>query len=429
MSTRPAFRGLIWLLVLLLTWPAPLFAQPTPPSEGPPPPPPQTYTYTQEQLDQMLAPIALYPDTLLSQILMASTYPLEVVEADRWLKQNPGLTGDRLDQALNDKPWDVSVKSLCHYPQVLSMMDDKLQVTTDLGNAFLSQQAQVMDTIQKLRARAQTQGNLQTTEQQKVIVQDRDIIIEPAYPDVVYVPAYDPCWVYGPWWYPACSPLWFWYPGLVIGVGFFWWPRIFIGPIDFWCGFFWHRHSIFVNINKTVFINRIGVTRMHGGVETWTHDPFHRRGVVYRDNATARRFGQTGPPGAEARHAFRGFEPGGRGAQRIGPEQTRPQGVERPGVQPRPAPSGAATGSRTFAQPRGGFGSSTPAQPGGGSAFQGFGRSGIESHQQSERGHQSMGASSRGGGFGGGAPGHTGGFGASGGHGGGFGGGHGGGHR
>src|SRR5512136_1875145 len=179
MRSKPCIRALAWLLALLLMAPTGLGAQE--PAQGQGTGASQGYTYTQEQLDQLLAPIALYPDVLLSQILMASTYPLEVVEANRWLKQNPNLADNRLDEALKDKPWDVSVKSLCHFPQVLSMMDEKLQQTTDLGNAFLGQQDQVMDTIQKLRARAYDQGNLKSTEQQKVVVQDRDIIVEPAY--------------------------------------------------------------------------------------------------------------------------------------------------------------------------------------------------------------------------------------------------------
>ena len=417
MRSKTGVRALTWLLVFLLTAPAGIGAQQPAQEQGAGTA--QGYTYTQEQLDQLLAPIALYPDALLSQILMASTYPLEVVEANRWLKQDSNLTGDRLDEALKDKSWDVSVKSLCHFPQVLSMMDEKLQQTTDLGNAFLGQQDQVIDTIQKLRARAYDQGNLKSTEQQKVVVQDRDIIVEPAYPDVVYVPAYDPCWAYGPWWYPACSPLWFWYPGLVVGVGFFWGPRIFIGPIGLWSGFFWHRHSIFVNVNRTLFINRVGATRMHGGVETWQHDPIHRRGVAYHDNVTAQRFGRATVPGVEPRRAFRGFGPETRG-----PAQGRAGTIERQGAQPRGGPSGGITGGRGFEQPRGGPAGQVPAQPKGGGAFQGFGRGNIESQQQSERGRQSMGHGSRGGGGGGGAPRGVAAPGGGGGHAGGGGGGH-----
>src|SRR5512137_2941398 len=136
---------IIWFLALFLILPLSVTAQQTEDGYDQ-----QTQVYSQEELDRLLAPIALYPDALLSQILMASTYPLEIVEADRWLRQNPSLTGDRLDDALKDMPWDVSVKSLCHFPRVLAMMDERLQETTDLGNAFLGQQDQVMDTIQNL---------------------------------------------------------------------------------------------------------------------------------------------------------------------------------------------------------------------------------------------------------------------------------------
>jgi hypothetical protein len=396
MRSKMGIRPLIWLLILFLIAPTGLGAQGQGADTA------EKYIYTQEQLEKLLAPIALYPDVLLSQILMASTYPLEVVEASRWLKQNPNLADDRLDEALKDKPWDVSVKSLCHFPQVLSMMDEKLQQTTDLGDAFLGQQDQVMDTIQRLRAQAKAQGNLNSTEQQRVTAEDRDIIIEPAYPDVIYVPAYDPCWVYGPWWYPTCFPPWFWYPGFVAGRGFFWSPRIFVGPIGFWCGFSWRRHSIFINVNNTAFINRVGASRMHGGVEDWQHDQGHRRGVAYHDNVTAQRFGglPAGGPGVEARRPFRGFAP-----QEIGPVQVRPLtrsemrpesqsgGIERQGIQPREAPSG----SHGFELPRSGPTGLMPVRPRSGGPFEGFGRSGIESQQQSERGRQSLGIGPQGG--------------------------------
>ena len=147
MRSKTASPVTLWLLIVLLMAPIGLGAQQLVQKEEADTV--ESYIYTQEELDRLLAPIALYPDALLSQILMASTYPLEVVEANRWVKQNPNLTGDRLDEALKDKAWDVSVKSLCRFPQVLSMMDEKLQETGDLGNAFLGQEDQVMDTIQK----------------------------------------------------------------------------------------------------------------------------------------------------------------------------------------------------------------------------------------------------------------------------------------
>ena len=200
MKTKQIFiPTLIWLLILLMVTPPWVFAQDQP----------TTKKFRQEELDQMLAPIALYPDSLLAQILMGATYPLEVVQADRWAKANRNLKGDQLNDALDQKNWDPSVKALVPFPQVLSMMSERLEWTQKLGDAFLDQQDEVMDTVQKLRARAQAAGNLRDTEQQRVIVQERVIEIEPVQPEVVYVPVYDPTVIYGPWWYPAFPPFFF----------------------------------------------------------------------------------------------------------------------------------------------------------------------------------------------------------------------------
>ena len=404
MVTKLVTRVLIWLLVFTLTAPTGVISQNTEQvSESQ-----QNYTYSQEDLDRMLAPIALYPDLLLSQILMASTYPLEVVEADRWLRKNPNLTGDALDEALKDQPWDVSVKSLCHYPEILSTMSSNLSQTSALGDAFLDQQDQVMDTVQNLRQKAQAQGNLRSTEQQTVTSEGQDIVIEPARPEVIYVPVYDPCWVYGPWWYPACSPFWFWYPGLVAGT-FIFSPPIFIKHRHFWCGFHWRRHRIFVDIQRTLPFNRLRDTRMHGGRETWRHDPIHRRGVAYRNETVRQRFGRATMQGEEARRNFRGFAPpterqqlqqrrqetqrsqlqepkierlqprgpAGERFQSQRPEvqrqQTRVPEIQR--IQPRP---------EMIRPRRGGFGEMRSPD-----SFQGIGR-GPEVRQQSERGWGSM---------------------------------------
>ena len=175
------------------------------------------------QLDQLVAPIALYPDPLLAQVLMASTYPLEVVQADRWAKANKKLKDEKLKAALEKQDWDASVKELVSTPTVLAMMNDKLDWTQQLGDAVLAQQADVMDAIQRLRAKAQANGKLETTKQQKVTVkQERAgapiIEIEPASPDVVYVPYYDPAVVYGEWPYPDYPP--YYYPppaGYIVG--------------------------------------------------------------------------------------------------------------------------------------------------------------------------------------------------------------------
>jgi hypothetical protein len=180
-----------------------------------------------EQLDQLVAPIALYPDALLSEVLMASTYPLEVVQAERWVKANPGLKDDALKTAVDKEPWDGSVKSLIATPSVLEMMSTRLDWTQKLGDAVIAQQADVMDAIQRLRGKAQANNKLNSTKEQKVTVrqeQGRQVIaIEPTDPDTMYVPYYDPGVVYGDWPYPAYPPYYWPAPGYIaagiIGAG------------------------------------------------------------------------------------------------------------------------------------------------------------------------------------------------------------------
>jgi hypothetical protein len=280
--------------------------------------------FKQEELDQMLAAIALYPDALLSQILMASTYPLEVVQADRWTKQNKDLKGDALTAGLEKQPWDPSVKSLVNFPQTLSMMSEKLEWTQSLGDAFLAQQKDVMDAVQRLRKKAQEAGNLKSTKEQTVIVEKetQTIIIEPADPKVIYVPAYNPTVVYGVWVYPAYPP----YPVYVyppaytaaaftVGVawGYAW------GHCD------WHGGDVDVDIDRNTNINnnidrdkykndlknkgQIG----EGGRGKWQHDPSHRKGVSYRDQATQQKFNRGGSAQTvQSRDAYRGRAEQGR---------------------------------------------------------------------------------------------------------------------
>ncbi len=175
----------------------------------------------QDQLDALLAPIALYPDDLLAQVLMASTYPLEVVEAARFVQQNPALSGAALDDAVRTRRWDPSVQSLTAFPQVLAMMSDRLEWTQQLGDAVLANRQQVMDTVQALRTRAEATGTLQDTDQQHVYTSDQGIIIEPAQFDYVYVPVYDPLVAYGPWWVASYQPF-FWYPPAYFGYPVHW---------------------------------------------------------------------------------------------------------------------------------------------------------------------------------------------------------------
>lgn len=285
-------RSMIGLctLVLLLTGPGvagqPARAQ----SLGAPA---ATEPFRREELAQMLGPIALYPDKLLSQILMASTYPIEVIEADRWIRRHPELQGGALDRALLDKEWDASVKALCHFPGILALMSERIGATTDLGNAFLAQEAEVMDVIQELRARAYARGNLVTTSEQKVIVAQETIIIEPANPWVVYVPYYDPFYVYGPWWYPAYPP-YYWGPGEVrFGLGFriAFWPGIYFRfTFGNWCYIDWPRRYIHIHVHEWPrFVRHDHWVERSG---RWHHAPAHRRGVAYRDRGTAARYSQ-----------------------------------------------------------------------------------------------------------------------------------------
>lgn len=183
-------------------------------------------TFKTEELDQLLAPIALYPDELLTTVLMAATYPLEVVQAARWRKEpaNTKLSGEALTKALVSKDWDPSVKTLTQFPDVLQTMSDKLEWTQKLGDAFLAQQSDVMDRIQFLRKTADKAGSLKSNKQQKVTKQTNYIIIESTSPQTVYVPVYQPTVVYGTWWYPAYPP-YYWppvYPGASFVNGFFW---------------------------------------------------------------------------------------------------------------------------------------------------------------------------------------------------------------
>ena len=280
-------RGLAWMIIATLFMPPGIHAQNLEQLE-------QTDRFRKEELDQMLAPIALYPDSLIAQILMASTYPLEIVQAERWVEQNKILTGDALDDALKQKSWDPSVKSLCYFPDVLFAMSDKLDQTSKLGDAFLSQNDDVMATIQQLRRKAETRGTLKTTKEQKVIYEEGAIRIEPAVRHVVYVPVYDPLYVYGPWWHSAYPPYYWYYPHSVIITGGFitFGPHFFVGIDLFsWSWFDWHRHYIYVDVHKARRFHRYR-QRHDSGRYFWRHDPVHRRGVAYRNRRTSERFGQ-----------------------------------------------------------------------------------------------------------------------------------------
>ena len=252
------------------------------------------------QLDQLVAPIALYPDPLLAQVLMASTYPLEVVQADRFAKTNKALKGDKLTQALDKQDWDASVKQLVSTPTVLAMMSDQLDWTEKLGDAVLAQQTDLMDAIQRLRGQAQANGKLGTTKQQKVTVSqeaNKQVIeIEPASPEVVYVPYYNPSVVYGEWSYPDYPP--YYYPppaGYVVGgaiaTGLAWGAAFAIGH-EIWDNFDWDRGNINVNIDRNVNrnIDRNVNRNVDRNFQKWEHNSYHRRGVSYNSDAVKNKF-------------------------------------------------------------------------------------------------------------------------------------------
>jgi hypothetical protein len=281
-----AFRQLLVLLVSVSV----AFAQT--------PPPPRHAAATQAELDQMLAPIALYPDSLLSQIFMASTYPLEVVEAARWSKANPDLKGEEAVNAVGEKDWDASVKSLAAFPQVLAMMDQQLEWTARLGDVFIAQEPQVMETVQNLRQRAYDAGNLRSTEQARVVRQGDALAIEPASPQVVYVPYYDTRVAYGSWWWPAYPPVYWapWpgyyaYPGY--SAGYAWGPGIIVGAGFFFSTCNWRaRHVTVVNVTHVVGRPGVGSRPVRTGQPArWQHDPGHRRGVPYHIASVQQRFG------------------------------------------------------------------------------------------------------------------------------------------
>ena len=244
---------------------------------------------------------------------MAATYPLEVVEAARWAKANPKVTGKALEDAMAAQAWDPAVKSLTSVPQVLQQMNEKLDWTQKLGDAFLAQQGDVMDTVQMLRAKADAAGNLKTSEQQVVKTETQGsqtiYVVESPKPEVIYVPTYNPAVVYGTWWYPAppyymYPPAYVYPPGLAFATGVFVGAAIWGG-----CHWGWGGHgSVHVNINRYNSFNRTNLTN-----NNWNHNANHRRGVSYRDQNVANKFNRGGNAQAsKVREDFRGRADSGR---------------------------------------------------------------------------------------------------------------------
>jgi hypothetical protein len=406
-------RGVAFIAAAALVVPPPGFAQPPPPVAAQPPDAAASL-YSAEQLDALLAQIALYPDALLTQVLMASTYPLEIVTASRWLAQgnNKGLSGDALAQALQAQNWDPSVKSLVPFPQVLEMLNSNLDWTQQLGYAFANQQNDVWNSIQRLRAQAQAAGQLKTTEQQTVAVEQGAIVIQPANPQVVYVPSYNPAVVYGAWPYPAYPPVYYPPPpgyvvgsALMTGLAFAAGVAV-VGSLWGWCGPRWSGGygnwggSVNVNANR---YNNINVNR----------PPMPQGG--WRPPAAGGPGGRPGrPPNGPVGGAGR---PGQLPANAIGRGNVQvPGNLARPQPQPgRPGGSAGGNLQRPGAAPGGGPGQARPnvpqQRPGGGAARPGqqpggaFGgmSNGGNAGQFGQRGAQSRGFQQQQRGGGGGA--------------------------
>src|ERR1039457_4744198 len=352
---------LCMMLLLVFSAGAPLAAQD---QESSQPPAPPTQQFSPDQLNAMVAPIALYPDNLLSQVLVASTYPLEVVEAAQWLRQNGNLQGSQLVDAARQQNWDPSIQALVVFPDVLNRLNSDIRWTTDLGNAFLAQQADVMNAVQHLRAEARGNGKLNSNGQETVTTQTQGdqtaIQIQPADPQVVYVPTYNPEYVWGPPDYGYYPPLY--YPGVGFGFGFG--PGIYIGGFFGglgWGGWGWGPNwfgcSVFVNGN---FFNHYGFRGggYGGGRANWAFNPAHRMGVGYSNRAVANRFG--GNFAGRSSYANRGnFAAGSRFQTSQGSSAARSgqgSGFRSSGSQPsyRSSPSNGASSSFRSAPSYGG---------------------------------------------------------------------------
>ncbi|MEI9938580.1 MAG: DUF3300 domain-containing protein [Pseudomonadota bacterium] len=311
-TTRFRLKGGAWRGPLALAWvclavpayvlaqvPSPAAPPPAAPPPAAPPPADAAVKLPPEQLDSLVAPIALYPDPVLAQALAASTYPLEIIQLEQWQTKNPNLKDKALADAVAGQPWDPSIQSLAAIPELTKRLADDIQWTTDLGNAFLAQQSDVMDAVQRMRKKAQAKGALASNEQQKVetkIVETKEVIVVvPANPEVVYVPVYSPTVVYGPPVY-AYPPVYYppYTPGaafVTFGVGVMVGAAIWGGTC---CGCGWgHGHgnvtiNNFNNFNRNTNINHNGNVNRNGN---WQHNAEHRGGAPYSDRATANKYG------------------------------------------------------------------------------------------------------------------------------------------
>jgi len=387
------------LVASALALAAPAYAQ----TPAPAPSQAQDVKLKPEELEALTAQIALYPDALVAQILMASTYPLEVVEAARWSKANPNLKDKALEDALEKQSWDPSVKSLTAFPQVLAMMNEKLDMTQKLGDAFLADQKGVLDAIQRLRGKADQAGNLKSGKEQTVTKEQEGgttvIKIEPANPQTVYVPTYNPSTVYGPWPYPAYPPYYYPYPGYVPGAAFVTFAFGAAMGAALWGGCNWGGGSININTNRYNNFNRTNISNGN-----WQHKPEHRKGAGYRDQGSRDKFGGGQRAGVDSREQFRGrAEQGRQDISRGDADRFKgggDRGGDRGGLGDRGGPGGGDRGGLGGGD-RGGLGGGDRGggnfggQGGRGGGFGGAGGGGAQTRDFSSRG-----AASRGGGGG-----------------------------
>jgi hypothetical protein len=277
-------------------------------AQAPAPPPAQAQALAPQQLDNLVAPIALYPDPLLGQVLAATTYPVELVEAQQWLQANGSLHGQQLTDAARQQGWDASVAAMVAMPDVLTKLNQDIHWTTDLGNAFLAQPADVMAAVQRMRSRAQANGRLQSNTEENVTTQTQNgqqaIEIQPADPQVIYVPVYDPSYVWGPPVWGAYPPLYYpyygygWYPGIRIGLFFGGWGGWGWGGWGWGWGPNWFGGGLFINAG---FFNHYGyglgglyAGRFGAGFRgntAWAHDAAHRMGAAYSTAGLNARYG------------------------------------------------------------------------------------------------------------------------------------------
>jgi hypothetical protein len=300
--------------------------------------PASSSTFSTEQLDQMMAPVALYPDSLLAQVLMASTYPGDVADAVKWSAAHKDAKGEEAVKQVADQPWDPSVQSLVAFPQLLAVLGQDPAWVQKMGDAFLAQPDAVMASVQRLRRQAEAAGNLKSNGQQKVSTQaapastaqpaTQTIVIESADPEVVYVPSYNPSVVYGSWAYPSYPPYYYppppyYYPGgalLSFGIG------VAVGGA-LWGDLDWGHGDIDIDVNR---YNEINTNRqIDRGDRTWNHNAANRDGVPYRDNASRERYGRQ-DQGAANRDAYRGRD---NSQARTAERDRARQSMERSGIQ------------------------------------------------------------------------------------------------